>query len=326
MRNIYAKHFPMGVHPYLQPLERYFLQAVLNCAYLCMSIFALAFMTNLLLQTDLPVKKLNHVGFDHIYGPIPKIQLEQKGYHFDTLFLTSGSFGQLPIDRLSEFSKKEVELMVLKTVPIKLQERFSLVVPMALAFSEKYQVDPFWVMAVMWTESHFDQFAQSKMNAKGLMQILPGTGHYITKKLGKKVTKNTIYQFINKPIINIEFGTYYLKRLLKSFRGNYKLATVAYNMGPTGVRNRLRNDLPVGERNDYLDKVRRAYKKISKPFLKRIKGVSRPYEKTLVVATRFSYYTFTGRMINDLWNQYMTPRVAYSTRKSQTSQNSPKTL
>ena len=304
----------MGVHPYLLPFEKYFLQAVLNCFYLCASIFALAFITTLLLQTELPLKNHNHVGLDHIYGPVPKIQLEKKSYHFDTLYLTSGSFGQIPVDRLSEFSKKEVEKMVLETVPVKLQERFSLVIPMALAFSEKYQVDPFWVMAVMWTESHFDQFAKSKNNAKGLMQILPGTGHYITKKLGKKVSKNTIYQFINKPIINIEFGTYYLKRLLRSFRGNYKLATVAYNMGPTGVRNRLRNNLPVGVTNDYLDKVRRAYRTISIPFLQHIKDISRPYEKTLVVNTKFSYFTYTSSMINELWIQYMTPRVAYSSR------------
>jgi hypothetical protein len=314
MRNIYAKHFPEGIQNYLLPLERCFVQAVLNCLYLCVSIFFLAFVTNGLLQSDLPQKQNIITGFDHIYGPVPKIQLEKTSYHFDNLFLTSGAFKDIPIDRLSEFSKSEIKQMVLKTVPIKLQERFSLVIPMALAFSEKYQVDPFWVMSIMWTESHFDQFATSKKDAKGLMQILPGTGHYITEQLGKKVSKNTIYKVINKPIVNIEFGTYYLKKLLKSFNGNYKYATIAYNMGPTGVRNRLKNNLPVGTRNDYLDKVKRAYHKISRPFINKIKGVSRPYEKTLVVAAKFSYFSYSGRIINDLWNKTLTPRVAYTTR------------
>jgi hypothetical protein len=312
MSNIIAKHFPMGMHPYLPPLEKYILKGLIHCFNLGIGIFILAIFSGLLLQSEIPKKQNYKSGLAHIYGPVPKLALEQKNYQFDHLYFKAGTFGELPIDRISEFSKIEFQQMVLKTVPINLQERFSLVIPIAILFAEKYQVDPFWVMSVMWTESHFDQFATSKVDAKGLMQILPGTGHYITKKLGKKVSKKTIYKLINQPVVNIEFGTYYLKRLLKSFNGNYSLATMAYNMGPTGVRNRLRKNLPVGVNNLYLNKVRRAYGKISRPFRQKVENTSRPYEVTFVVAKKSNYLDYTEQMIEELWIGYLTPRVAYN--------------
>lgn len=314
MRNIIGKHYPMGMRPYLPPLEKYLLKAIVKCFKFGIGIFMLAIFSGLLLQSEIPQKQNYKSGLAHIYGPVPKLDLEQKTYRFDQLYFKEGTFGNLPIDRISEFTKLQFQEMVLRTVPVNLQERFSLVIPIALSFAEQYQIDPFWVMSIMWTESHFDQFATSKDDAKGLMQILPGTGHYITKQLGIKVSKKTIYKVINRPVVNIKFGTYYLKRLLKSFNGNYLLATVAYNMGPTGVRNRLRKNLPVGVRNVYLNKVRRAYRKISAPFRLKVEKTSRPYEVTFVVATKFSYLTYTEKMIHEMWTHYLTPRVAYQSR------------
>ena len=75
---------------------------------------------------------------------------------------------------------------------------------------------------------------------------------------------NDVEKYINDKYVKITGNDEVLKRLLKKFNYNHRLATVAYNMGPGWTRGRLRNNLPVGNRNEYLDKVQRAYKRISK--------------------------------------------------------------
>ena len=137
-----------------------------------------------------------------------------------------------------------------------------------------------WVLSVMWTESHFDYSAESWAGARGLMQIMPATRKFVYKvyrsqghrllveKKGfnideyfrYKVKKEDRQSHIKK-LINIELGVVYLKRLLKSFN-SHKYATVAYNMGPGWTRGRLRRNQPVGQKNEYLDKVSKAYQDI----------------------------------------------------------------
>ena len=146
--------------------------------------------------------------------------------------------------------------------------------------AEKYQVDPFWVMAVMWVESHFNPKAQSHVYATGLMQILPGTGHFLHQKMGRSVSPKLSYELIEIPENNIELGVFYLKKLLTLFKGNYILATVAYNMGPTTVRKRLKYGLPVGVNNLYLNKVRSAYFNLSRSYRRYIVTTQPAYLKT----------------------------------------------
>ncbi|MFA7614018.1 MAG: transglycosylase SLT domain-containing protein, partial [Candidatus Caldatribacteriota bacterium] len=62
---------------------------------------------------------------------------------------------------------------------------------------------------------------------------------------------------------NLEVGIYYLKGLLRSFKNNHHHATVAYNMGPYWTLSRLKNNLPVGKNNHYLNKVKKAYSHIT---------------------------------------------------------------
>ncbi len=68
------------------------------------------------------------------------------------------------------------------------------------------------------------------------------------------------------PELNIRLGSTYLKRLLKTFDGNMLLATAAYNVGPTRIKNyqslyrRLPKDvwveiLPWKETRDYIKSV-----------------------------------------------------------------------
>ena len=116
----------------------------------------------------------------------------------------------------------------------------------------------------MWTESHFNIGAVSRVNARGLMQVMPGTAVHIGEMLKKKMERKVLLAYAETPYGNVEFGVFYLSFLLKKFRGNHTLATVAYNMGPYWVSKRLRHNLPVGTKNIYLEKVNRAYRRISR--------------------------------------------------------------
>ena len=91
-------------------------------------------------------------------------------------------------------------------------------------YSEKYGIDPYFVCAVIWTESKFDVHASSRAGAQGLMQLMPGTA----KSLG--VTD------VMDPAQNIEGGTKYLRKMLDMFGGDVRLALAAYNTGPGNVK------------------------------------------------------------------------------------------
>ena len=85
--------------------------------------------------------------------------------------------------------------------------------------AQKHQVDPNLVKAIIMAESGYNHRAVSKKGARGLMQLMPHTA----KSLG---VRN-----IFDPEENINGGVLYMKKLLKRFKGNTKLALAAYNAG-----------------------------------------------------------------------------------------------
>ena len=203
------------------------------------------------------------------------------------------SFAGLELKRIREFQKGQFENLILSSTPDPLREGLQNYLPMALEMAQKYGVDPFWVLAVMWTESHFNPQATSRVDAQGLMQVMPMTGHYLVKKMSRLETEFEVKKLLGLPAhklplkdpeVNIEMGAYYLKNLLQQFRGSHRLATVAYNMGPNGVRRRLRRNLPTGVQNLYLNKVRRAYKRLSRDYLRYLAKNEPPYKSTLVLS------------------------------------------
>jgi soluble lytic murein transglycosylase len=111
--------------------------------------------------------------------------------------------------------------------------------------SARRDVDPMLVLAVIKVESGFRNQALSPMGARGIMQIMPETGKYLTEELfrldGFK-TEDFMPQHLDDPALNIKLGVYYLDGLKKQFR-NLSLALLAYNVGPTEMQNRLENNL-----------------------------------------------------------------------------------
>ncbi len=100
-------------------------------------------------------------------------------------------------------------------------------------FAKANGLDPFLVAALIRQESEFNPKAVSRMNARGLTQILPGTGRELSQKL-KVRPYATASLFL--PVVNLQLGTYYLKTIVDHLGGRWEAALAAYNAGPSRAR------------------------------------------------------------------------------------------
>lgn len=204
----------------------------------------------------------------------------QKTYRFksDSLGFFIGDIGFFNNTTYDEAESRIVELF-----PEKIQKKVKRVVRPVLTLCEKHQLDPFWVLSVMWTESHFKHEVTSKKGARGLMQMMPETymetladmkknGIFLESDRGEEYLRyhygqayhDLGYTSLVAKLRNLEVGIYYMKGLLEAFNDNHYYATVAYNMGPYWTKSQLKNNLPVGEKNNYLNKVLKNYYHITK--------------------------------------------------------------
>jgi soluble lytic murein transglycosylase-like protein len=102
--------------------------------------------------------------------------------------------------------------------------------------SKAANIDPYFVAAVIKSESNFRQNVVSPVGARGLMQILPTTGKYIATKVGEPWRGS---QFLFDAEYNIRLGIAYLQYLERYFGTNYDHLLVAYNWGPTNTKKAL---------------------------------------------------------------------------------------
>ncbi|MFT3897702.1 MAG: transglycosylase SLT domain-containing protein [Thermomonas sp.] len=92
-------------------------------------------------------------------------------------------------------------------------------------------LDPAWVAGEIRAESVFDPKARSPANARGLMQLLPGTGADVARGLGLPWGgADSLYD----PDTNIILGSAYLRQMLDKYGKPYP-AIAAYNAGPAPV-------------------------------------------------------------------------------------------
>ncbi len=89
------------------------------------------------------------------------------------------------------------------------------------AAAKKQELAPQLVRAVMRQESGFKPCAVSVKGAQGLMQLMPATAAQL----------HVVDPF--DPEQNVQAGAAFLKRLLKKYNGDLRLALVAYNAGAT---------------------------------------------------------------------------------------------
>ena len=88
--------------------------------------------------------------------------------------------------------------------------------------SERYDLSPAIIAALIWQESRWHANAVSPKGARGLAQLMPATA----RDLGVNP---------RDPDASIEAGARYLHQLLVAFDGNVEKALAAYNAGPTRV-------------------------------------------------------------------------------------------
>lgn len=98
----------------------------------------------------------------------------------------------------------------------------------------KNKLNPILVKSLIRQESAFGNRALSTSNALGLMQIIPPTAQEIASDLG--LQKISIPDDMYLPELNIQMGSYYLAKVIRSFGGNVAMGLAAYNAGPQRLK------------------------------------------------------------------------------------------
>ena len=129
-------------------------------------------------------------------------------------------------------------------------------------------VDPYLVLGLMRQESTYNAIAESRVGARGAMQIMPRTGHLLANLAHD--TDFTAVQLAD-PVLSVSYGIGYLGKLLDRFDGVYPLAVASYNGGCFNVSSWLAGTgtempmdawvehIPFRETRDYVKKVSGGY-------------------------------------------------------------------
>jgi soluble lytic murein transglycosylase len=128
----------------------------------------------------------------------------------------------------------------------------------------------YWAAAhgIIRQESSFERSAISSANARGMMQLIPGTAQIEARRAG---VAYSLPRLTEDPDYNVLLGSNHLASLLDRYGGNLILAAVAYNAGPGRVpqwieRNgdprlpgtdvlRWIEDIPFSETRNYVQRV-----------------------------------------------------------------------
>jgi len=130
--------------------------------------------------------------------------------------------------------------------------------------SVKRNLDPMMVVAVIQVESGFQYTMVSPQGARGIMQIMPDTGKFLSETLKHEYGFRPVSfrpETLDDPLVNIRLGVYYLHDLAKQFQ-SINLALIAYNAGPAEIQNRLENNLDLTD--DYASQVIETYQSYKK--------------------------------------------------------------
>ncbi len=115
-----------------------------------------------------------------------------------------------------------------------------------------------WTMihAISRQESQFDQQAMSRVGARGLMQLMPGTARETAPRAGVTYSLSGL---TSDPQYNMKLGSTYFGGLMQQYGGSYILAVAAYNAGPGNVNKwiRLNGDprLPSVDKIAWIEKI-----------------------------------------------------------------------
>lgn len=150
-----------------------------------------------------------------------------------------------PIKRISNFSLpiklnfNELPVISPSSSSLNRLQKFDEIISKA---ASTFNLNENIVRSIILAESAGNEFAISKANAKGLMQLIDSTAN----EMGVRNVWN--------PEENIFGGTKYFAQLLRQYNGDMKLALAAYNAGPANVDKY--NDIPpFEETKNYVARV-----------------------------------------------------------------------
>lgn len=124
----------------------------------------------------------------------------------------------------------------------------------------KYGIDPYLIFCVMEQESHFNTKVVSPKGARGLMQLMPGTG----ARFGMRHPFN--------PAENISAGARYLKQLSNQFNGRIDLVLAGYNAGEGAVVRFGHRVPPYSETRNYVKRISYRYHRAKGPVASNASG------------------------------------------------------
>jgi soluble lytic murein transglycosylase len=124
-------------------------------------------------------------------------------------------------------------------------------------------LDPALIAGVIYAESHFIDGRTSSAGAQGLMQLTPATAQYIAQKSGGTAFRTSD---LGTPQVNIAYGAFYLRYLMKRYGNDVPLVLAAYNAGEGNVDKWVAaarakgqdldiDAIPFGETRSYVTKV-----------------------------------------------------------------------
>jgi soluble lytic murein transglycosylase len=88
--------------------------------------------------------------------------------------------------------------------------------------------EPALVLAITRQESQFDPRVRSSADARGMMQLLPGTARDTARKIGVGYDEGQLWE----AEYNMRLGSAYLGEVADRFSGSYIMAAAGYNAGP----------------------------------------------------------------------------------------------
>ncbi|CDM96940.1 MULTISPECIES: transglycosylase SLT domain-containing protein [Limnospira] len=117
-----------------------------------------------------------------------------------------------------------------------------------VSWSNKRQLNPVLVTALIRQESRFMPSIKSVVGATGLMQVMPETGAEVAQKI--QLTNYSLEDVED----NVNLGTYYFDFTHREYNNNSLLAVASYNAGPGAVANWVRR-FGFNDPDDFIDKI-----------------------------------------------------------------------
>ncbi|MCD7731308.1 MAG: lytic transglycosylase domain-containing protein [Oscillospiraceae bacterium] len=135
-------------------------------------------------------------------------------------------------------------------------------------YSAEYNLDKYFVYAIIKTESGFDSTAVSDVGARGLMQLMEDAFEWVKYRMDDD--RDVEYGDMFDPKYNIEYGTYLISLLYDEY-GDEETALAAYFMGRGKVNEWLSDtnysddgitlkEIPSSAARHYVNKVMTAYR------------------------------------------------------------------